>query len=344
MLCGTSLVGTMVALMLATILVVATLASESNHTALNLTSRPVPGRSVVQRPSAVQVWERTITQFHPPWGLSALSNKYDPSVAEPYRYLESAGEGVTVYVINTGIDVAHSQFGGRAETGYDATLGRRGVTYMIHGTKVASVIGGSTFGVAKKVNLISVQGGTDWIFDDEDIVRALEWVIHDIAAKGRVNSSLVNFSGQSDTDCDGYRNGFLWLVNQMGVPVVVAAGNEQVSASTVCPANITEVITVGAIDKFYRRVQLTNWGSAIDIYGPGLHIEAALPGENWDDILGLTSLATAHVTGVLAYLIAKEGYRTPSEWKEQLQELAIADYVDDTRGSPNFLVYNGIGY
>jgi cerevisin len=54
------------------------------------------------------------TQDDAPWGLSRISHHENPKGDSTYAYPDSAGEGVDVYVVDTGINIAHKDFGGRA--------------------------------------------------------------------------------------------------------------------------------------------------------------------------------------------------------------------------------------
>jgi hypothetical protein len=94
------------------------------------------------------------TQSNPPWGLDRIDQRSRPLNAI-YTF-NWTGAGVFAYVIDTGIRTAHTQFGGRAANVFDA-FGGNGQDCNGHGTHVAGTIGGSTFGVAKSVNLRGVR-------------------------------------------------------------------------------------------------------------------------------------------------------------------------------------------
>ena len=103
----------------------------------------------------------TTNQDNPPWGLDRI-DQADTPLNGTYTYPDSAGQGVTIYVIDTGVRVSHSDFGGRAVNGYDAVDG----DYVAqdgngHGTHVASTAAGTTYGVAKKARIVAVYGSDD---------------------------------------------------------------------------------------------------------------------------------------------------------------------------------------
>ncbi|WP_255311355.1 S8 family peptidase, partial [Streptomyces viridosporus] len=183
----------------------------------------------------------TGTQPAPPsWGLDRIDQRNLP-LNSSYTYPDSAGEGVTAYVIDTGVRITHSDFGGRASDGYDAIDNdNTAQDGHGHGTHVAGTVAGSAHGVAKKAKVVGVRvlnnsgSGTT-----AQVVAGIDWV-----ARNAVKPAVANMSlgGGADSALDAAVRGAI----ASGVTFVVAAGNESTNASTKSPARVTEAITVGA--------------------------------------------------------------------------------------------------
>ncbi|KAH7305426.1 oryzin [Stachybotrys elegans] len=278
------------------------------------------------------------TQANPPWGLSAISTS-PPSPNSAYTYDSSAGEGTFSYILDTGILLEHVEFQGRAVFGTNV---HGSGSDRMHGTVVASVAGGVTFGVAKRTTLVDVQVLGSDSGTTTGIIRGLAWTRDDVLAKSRVGKSVVNMSlGGSNSPT---LNNAVQTLIDAGIPVVVASGNSFIDASDQSPANQPNVITVGATDRNWRRASFSNYGSVVDVFAPGVGIQvASSTSTTATRLVDGTSEASPHVAGLVAYLLGLEGLRTPAQIKTRVLELATKDLIQDARGSGNFFVYNGIG-
>lgn len=281
-----------------------------------------------------------VTQENPPWGLSAISHAKPPSSSSNYRYDSSAGAGTFSYVLDSGLLASHREFQGRAVLGYDATNGAQ--TDHSHGTHVAGIIGGVTYGVAKKTSIIGVQvmgsasGSGSWILD------GLDWTMRDILAKKRVGKAVINMSLTSSNS--GTLNSAVQAVINNGVPVVTAAGNSDIDSADWSPANLPAAITVAASNKNYQRWAFSNWGSTVDLFAPGEGITSAWHTSSTATFTTSgTSQAAPYVAGVAAYLLALEGPRAPAELKARILGLATKGLISDRKEVPDLLLYNGNG-
>lgn len=275
------------------------------------------------------------------WGLSAIS-RADPRLSNStYVYDDSAGEGTFCYVLDSGLYLEHDDFEGRA-TVHDSTGGAE--TDNAHGTHVAATVGGRRYGVAKKTTLIGVQvtgteaGQTAWLLD------GLQWVANDIQSKGRVGKAIINASLTFPTRnvTNAVNQAFQALIDA-GVPVVAAAGNSNDDAANWAPANLPSAITVAASNRNYTRWSFSNWGSAVDLLGPGQDVPSAWVKSPSDEfVTSGTSMAAPHVAGVLAYLTGLEGMKSPAQIKARVLALA-KNGITDLNGTPDLLLYNDSG-
>ncbi|KAG4261478.1 hypothetical protein FPRO03_11495 [Fusarium proliferatum] len=280
-----------------------------------------------------------VTQQSPPWGLSAISNANPPSSKASYTYDSTAGAGTFVYVLDSGIYLEHEEFQGRAVFGADTS----GVTTKKqHGTLVAAIVNGATYGVAKKATVVDVQVLGDDGGSSSGVLAGLSWTVNDIVSKNRAGKAVINMSLSGGNSV--ILNEAVQKAIDAGIPVVAAAGNSNEDASKSSPGNQPNVITVAASSKDYQRWAHSNWGSACDIFAPGEEITSAWPtSASATRVASGTSEASPHVAGVIAYLFALEGSRTPAQIWSRLRELAIKDKITDVKGVPNLLVYTGIG-
>ncbi|GIK03186.1 basic amino-acid permease [Aspergillus viridinutans] len=286
-----------------------------------------------------QIWyiDALTTQKGAPWGLGSISHKGQAST--DYIYDTSAGAGTYAYVVDTGINVNHVEFGGRASLAYNAAGGTH-VDSVGHGTHVAGTIGGSTYGVAKKTNLLSVK-----VFQGESsstsiILDGFNWAANDIVSKGRTTKAAINMSlggGYSYAFNNAVENAF-----KEGVLSVVAAGNENSDASQTSPASAPNAVTVAAINKSNARASFSNYGSVVDIFAPGQDILSAWIGSNTaTNTISGTSMATPHIVGLSVYLMGLENLSGPAAVTSRIKQLATNGVVTNVQGSPNKLAYNG---
>ncbi|KAH7015500.1 peptidase S8/S53 domain-containing protein [Ilyonectria destructans] len=290
--------------------------------------------------------ERALTtQSSSTWGLGTISHRTSGSTS--YIYDTSAGSGSYAYVVDSGILIAHSQFGGRATLGFNAAGGTHTDT-LGHGTHVAGTIGGSTYGVAKQANLISVKVFSGNSASTSTILSGFNWAVDDIVSKGRTGRAAINLSlgGPAQQTWTTAIN----AAYNSGVLSVVAAGNgddfgNPLPVSSQSPANAPNALTVGAIDSSWRPASFTNYGAGVDILAPGVSILSSYIGGNSATAsLSGTSMATPHVVGLALYLQVLEGLSTPAAVTNRIKALGTTGRITGTlNGSPNLVSYNGNG-
>jgi len=280
-------------------------------------------------------------QSDPPWGLDRIDQR--AGLGGTYNYNET-GSGVTVYVFDTGILTTHSQFGGRAAVAYDLT-GGNGQDCTGHGTHVAGIIGGSTYGVAKQVQLRAVRvldcdpntrDSTDkWMAGIDSIVAH-----HVTPAVANMSLAVVDPNTGLQTT-DSAVDAKVSDLIAAGVPVVVAAGNDAVDACNTSPARVESALTVGATTSSDAGAIFSDFGSCLDLFAPGQDIISAWWTSNTaTNTLSGTSMAAPHVTGVAAAYLQRVPSASPSQVASAITSRATADALSNIgTGSPNLLLH-----
>lgn len=282
------------------------------------------------------------------WGLNRIDQRDIPANGSgSYNYFWTATK-VTAYVIDTGINFSHTDFGGRASNGVDLVndgFNPPGGDCYGHGTHVAGTIGGATYGVAKAVKLKSVRvldcGGSAAY---STVIAGIDWVTANAAKPAVVNLSL---GGGLDQATNIALNNMI----ESGITAVVAAGNSTDDACYYSPASTLSAITVGATGNYESgsapisdaRASFSNYGACVDLFAPGANIKSAYIGSNTAaEVLSGTSMASPHVAGVAALYLAGKPTALPIQVRNALVGLATSDKVTDPgAGSPNKLLYAG---
>ncbi|MGY1673006.1 S8 family peptidase [Geodermatophilus sp. SYSU D00710] len=302
----------------------------------------LPGVVAVERD---QVVTAVGTQSNAPWGLDRTDQRTLP-LSTTFTYT-ATGAGVTAYVIDTGINYAHTDFGGRAVSGYDAVDGGSADDCNGHGTHVAGTVGGTTYGVAKGVQLVGVRVlGCTGSGTTAGVVAGIDWVTahHPAGAPAVANMSL---GGGASTAIDtAVRNSIA-----DGVTYAVAAGNgnnagvAQDACSSYSPARVTAALTVGATDRTDTAGSFSNYGSCVDLHAPGVAITSAWhTGTTATNTISGTSMATPHVAGVAAQYLSADPGAQPTAVAGAITAAATPDRVTLSRtavraGTPNRLLF-----
>jgi subtilisin family serine protease len=226
-----------------------------------------------------------------PWGLERINHREPGGTGFSVR---ATGARVTSYIIDSGIDYTHQEFGGRAVYGTDQIDdGREGTDCAGHGTHVAGTVGGATTGVARQTTLVSVRVlNCDNRGTNSSIIAGVNWVAANARKPAVANLSLGGpWSYALNSSIDG--------LSRSGVFTVVAAGNDNVNACITSPASAPEAFTVAAIGQTDGKASFSNYGSCVNVNAPGVAITSAYLDGTYTDMNG-TSMAAPHVTGIAA--------------------------------------------
>ena len=299
-----------------------------------------------------------------PWGLARISHRKSLSFGtfNKYLYSEDAGEGVDAYVIDTGTNVEHVDFEGRAHWGKTIPLGDEDLDGNGHGTHCSGTVAGKKFGVAKKANVYAVKvlksNGSGTM---SDVVKGVEWaaVAHSDSVSAAKKGKKKNFKGSvANMSLGGGKSRTLDLaVNaavDAGLHFAVAAGNDNADSCGYSPAAAENAVTVGASTLADERAYFSNFGKCNDIFAPGLNILSTWVGSKYaTNIISGTSMASPHICGLLAYMVSLQPSKdsayavadiSPKKLKAEIIGIgtygALADVPSDTA---NVLAWNGGG-
>lgn len=268
----------------------------------------------------------------------------------------ATGRGVTVYVFDGGVSTTHPELAGRVRLGYTGFADDPKICNA-HGTAVAGAIGGATLGVAPDVQIVDVKmvqcdklRGTI-----KAIVDGAHWVIED--HKVHPGPAIANWSFIADTSSRiPSLDSAVTELRNAGIPVVVSAGNVEIDACRVSPANSLGALVVGAsalgsekaadgstklVD---RRAQNTAFGPCIDIYAPGDSV--MLPSLGRDDapitqLWNGTSMAAGYVSGALALYLETHPHATPDQSAAAVERTATLNVVQDAKAPVSRMLYVG---
>ncbi len=281
-------------------------------------------------------------QANATWGLDRIDQRALP-LNQTYSYATD-GTGVHAYIIDTGINATHMEFGNgpggasRIAVGYDFVDGDSDPTDCAgHGTHVAGTVAGTTYGVAKQATIHAVRvldcAGSGTF---SGVIAGIDWVTANHIGPAVANMSLGGSFNQAVNDA---------VTNSVasGVTYAIAAGNSSADACSYSPASTPNAITVGATDSTDARASYSNYGTCLDIFAPGTNVTSAWYGSTTaTNTISGTSMATPHVAGVAALYLGLNPTAAPAQVAAVLTARATAGTVlSPGTGSPNRLLYSG---
>ena len=301
--------------------------------------RQDPAVEFVEQNQVVRLTADPIVQPGATEGLDRIDQRFLP-LSGTYGY-STAGAGVHVYILDTGLNFGHIDFSGRAVLGTDVSWFTTpdGVDCNGHGTHVAGTIGGTTYGVAKKVQLVVVRvldcQGVGNIFT---VLDGIDWVTTNAVSPAVANMSLG--TGYSPSINQAVVNSIV----RRNVVYVVAAGNSAADACNFSPASAGQpVLTVAASDHGDGFASFSNSGPCVTLEAPGVDITSDWIGsDNATATISGTSMASPHVAGAAALALSARAASGPFDVALALTTYATGGVVTSVpAGTPNRLLYTG---
>lgn len=270
----------------------------------------------------------------------------DLSSSRNYKY-EATLSNVVGYVIDTGIYIGHNDFGGRAVWGYNA-VDSADSDGNGHGTHCAGTMAGSTYGLHKTGTLKAVKvlnaGGSG---TTAGVIDGVNWVVTDAKKmmekaikEGKAPAKAVGNMSLGGGRSTALNNAVNAAVNNE-ILMAVAAGNNANDACNYSPASAELSTSVGASDSSDSAASFTNYGSCVDIFGPGVSVLSAWIGSpSATNTISGTSMASPHVAGVAMKLMSENPDYDADKVKDEMISIATDGKLSGVRTSPNKLVFH----
>ncbi|KAI1759039.1 subtilisin-like protein [Hypoxylon sp. FL1150] len=276
-----------------------------------------------------------------PWGLGRISHRESGFKSYVKEAPAKGAMKTYAYIVDSGIRVTHQEFGGRATFGHNFIDGSPDTDENGQGTHIAGIVGGNTVGVDNSTHLIAVkvlgENGTGTVSAG---IAGIVWAVNDAQRRGIEIWSVINTSTAGDRN--HAQNEAVRSAVEVGMTVVVAAGNDGEKACAHSPASAAEAITVSAIDRCDRRSETSNFGSCVDIHAPGVDIYSAWKdGDSAYRTMSGTSMASPHVAGLATYLMSRELIAGADAIANRLNGLGTRNKVQHLNGDPDVIAFNG---
>lgn len=274
------------------------------------------------------------------WGLDRIDQATTQTLDRTYSYPATAGAGVLVYVMDTGVQANLPGFGGRVAIGFDVLAKPRERSQANtdcngHGTAVAGIVASANYGVAKGATIVPIRiadcrGGVS----PDSIIRGVDWIVknHPRNTPGVVNLSVaVNKSLAVDSA--------IARLYDFGLVPVVSAGNQNMDACRLSPTGSSRALVVGSVNQNDQRTNTSNSGECVSIFAPGGLITT-------EGVNGLpstrsgTSFASPHVAGAIALYLSNNRLARPVNVVGEITRNGVAGVVVDARSVKGNVLLN----
>eukprot|EP00192_Tetraselmis_astigmatica_P009076 CAMPEP_0117681118 /NCGR_PEP_ID=MMETSP0804-20121206/18776_1 /TAXON_ID=1074897 /ORGANISM="Tetraselmis astigmatica, Strain CCMP880" /LENGTH=663 /DNA_ID=CAMNT_0005490783 /DNA_START=327 /DNA_END=2315 /DNA_ORIENTATION=- len=304
------------------------------------------GQEMLQCSSKKRVWAQTLQETQL-WNLDSLDNEVDGN----YEY-SALGTGVNIYVLDTGVASRHPQFAypqedidkglfkptdRRVVHGVSTVPGFTTEDCFGHGTAVAGVAAGKTFGVAKNATIIAVRTlDCEGLAGTDHVLMAMSWVLDNHKKPAVVQMSLTT------QEVDHPMDAAAAALVKAGLTVVASAGNFGLDTESCSPARDPAVIAVGASNIDNTVWRKSNYGPDVTLFAPGTSILSAWKARGGRPSIERsdgTSVAAPHVSGAIALHLEHHPHHTPQQVLEVLLRNALHGAMAGLpEGTPNILL------